>query len=430
MNTDIIIFAGPTLTENEIHSVLPNACCHDPVACGDIIRVLRLQPKMLIIIDGYFEQRAAVWHKEILMALEQGVTVYGASSMGALRAAELDVYGMIGFGKIYAKYQSAEIIDDDEVTVTHNTNQHYAKTITALINDRITLQQAVIENIITAEQANELLARLKSLPYYLRSLFIETKKLALDNLAVWLQHGYIDQKKNDALELLKLLATNSITAQKKQPSKLKHTFFSKKIYQEIASSTFKKAYSWLPEIEKSLITETDKHLIYLARLRHIAADLQKETGIPQQTLAPDSLNKIIKYYLIYTNNYLQFKEALSMWSSHPITAKTDNLFNRIILIAKHLAVLIDYLQLTNTSVSTVYKQSFIDSYRKSQNLFSIPQVEQWRQQNDFILDADFYDFVDVMTVFHCLVEKNNIDYLGIATTIDYDCWLADAKLAT
>ncbi|CAN5411025.1 hypothetical protein BH10PSE19_BH10PSE19_11620 [soil metagenome] len=424
MTIDTIIFAGPTITEEEIHRVLPRACCHDPVACGDIIRVLRLQPKTLVIIDGYFEQRGAVWHKEILMALEQGVTVYGASSMGALRAAELDIYGMIGFGEIYAKYQSAEIIDDDEVTVTHSTNQQYAKTITALINDRFTLRQAVIENIITQDQANVLLTGLKVLPYFSRSLFVETKKLALDDLAEWLQLHYIDQKKNDAIALLKQLATHKVIGTQPQRNILKHTFFSKKIYQEIASSTFKKAYTWLPEVEKMLITEADKHLIYLARLMHIIADLKQQGELLPQS---DSLHKIVKYYLIYTHNYLQFKETLSLGTLSSVTTKPENIFNSAVLIAKHFVLLITYLQITHTSVSTVYKQLFMDNYRKSKNLLSLSQVEQWRIENDLVSEADFHDFVEMMTVFHFIVEKNNIDYLDIATTIDYACWLQDAQ---
>ena len=34
-----------------------------------------------------------------------GVRVYGAASMGALRAAELDAFGMVGIGKIYESYR-------------------------------------------------------------------------------------------------------------------------------------------------------------------------------------------------------------------------------------------------------------------------------------------------------------------------------------
>jgi len=61
-----------------------------------------------------------VAHKEILDVLKKGVTVVGGSSMGALRAAELDAFGMVGAGRIYECYRSGRIEADDEVAVTYN----------------------------------------------------------------------------------------------------------------------------------------------------------------------------------------------------------------------------------------------------------------------------------------------------------------------
>ena len=56
-------------------------------------------PRAIGIIDGVFLDVASVWHREILWALSQGVHVFGAASMGALRAAELDGFGMRGVGR-------------------------------------------------------------------------------------------------------------------------------------------------------------------------------------------------------------------------------------------------------------------------------------------------------------------------------------------
>ena len=53
--------------------------------------------------------------KKIMHLIDSGVTVIGAASMGALRAAELDAYGMLGVGRIYQMYASGEICGDDEV---------------------------------------------------------------------------------------------------------------------------------------------------------------------------------------------------------------------------------------------------------------------------------------------------------------------------
>jgi hypothetical protein len=69
------------------------------------------------LIDGVFYNRAAVSHREIIDAVRSGVTVVGGSSMGALRASELDGFGMIGVGKIYACLKQGLIEADDEVAL-------------------------------------------------------------------------------------------------------------------------------------------------------------------------------------------------------------------------------------------------------------------------------------------------------------------------
>ncbi|RUX68847.1 hypothetical protein EN904_03020 [Mesorhizobium sp. M7A.F.Ca.CA.001.07.2.1] len=63
--------------------------------------------KVIGLIDGLFESGPAVWHKEILFALDAGCRLLGAASMGALRAAECWQFGMIGIGK------SSRIISQD-----------------------------------------------------------------------------------------------------------------------------------------------------------------------------------------------------------------------------------------------------------------------------------------------------------------------------
>ena len=89
------IFIGPTIRPAELQDEV-QACFLPPVSQGDVLGLLRLKPDVIGIVDGYFERIPAVWHKEILQALEQGVYVVGAASMGALRAAELGPFGMAG----------------------------------------------------------------------------------------------------------------------------------------------------------------------------------------------------------------------------------------------------------------------------------------------------------------------------------------------
>ena len=80
---------------------------------------------------------AAVWHKEILLALERGIEVWGAASMGALRAAELAPFGMRGVGAIYRAFARGALVADDEVAVAHlPAAQGYRAVSDALVNLR------------------------------------------------------------------------------------------------------------------------------------------------------------------------------------------------------------------------------------------------------------------------------------------------------
>src|SRR5712664_931827 len=94
-------FIGPSLPSNDLHGLgaPPILKMIPPAAQGDIFRLIeQSEPGVIGLVDGLFFDRLAVHFKEILLALDRGWEVLGAASMGALRAAELDQYGMIGLG--------------------------------------------------------------------------------------------------------------------------------------------------------------------------------------------------------------------------------------------------------------------------------------------------------------------------------------------
>ena len=117
MRVNLAIFAGPSLWGQDI-ACLAGELWLPPVRCGDVVAVVAQHaPKKILIIDGFFHQVLSVWHKEIVYALLKGTIVIGASSMGALRAAELWRYGMIGVGKIFEMFRDGEE-DDSMVALT------------------------------------------------------------------------------------------------------------------------------------------------------------------------------------------------------------------------------------------------------------------------------------------------------------------------
>ena len=149
MRRDVIVFVGPTLPVAEARMHL-DAIYLPPVSQGDVVRaVLQYAPSALAIIDGEFAQRPAVRHKEILWAMAVGVRVYGASSMGAIRAAELSDRGMVGHGLIFRWYRRTRLADDFDVAVAMAPPELGSFALSdALIDIRLTLRRAERQRII------------------------------------------------------------------------------------------------------------------------------------------------------------------------------------------------------------------------------------------------------------------------------------------
>jgi hypothetical protein len=214
------VFVGPTLAREEVEAAC-EVTCLPPVAQGDVFRACQNRPRVIGVIDGYFEGVPSVWHKEILWALSQGVHVFGSASMGALRAAELHVFGMRGVGRVFEQYRDGVLEDDDEVAVVHGPAEvGYAPLSEPMVNIRATLERALGEGVIGAPVARELARIAKDTFYQHRSwdaLFEQAAKAGLDDavlatLRAWLAKGKVDQKRGDALAMLssmqQLLATD------------------------------------------------------------------------------------------------------------------------------------------------------------------------------------------------------------------------------
>lgn len=209
-----VVFLGPTLPVDEARSVL-DADYRPPAAQGDLYRAALEQPPAICLVDGYFSRVPAVWHKEVLWAMEQGIHVFGSSSMGALRAAELDSFGMVGVGEVYQAYRDGRLEADDEVAVAHGpADSGYRAVSDALVNIRATLRAAVAADVLPAETAEELVETARGLFYPDRSypLLLETAAergtdpSAVAALRSWLPTGRVDRKRLDALALLQTVA--------------------------------------------------------------------------------------------------------------------------------------------------------------------------------------------------------------------------------
>ena len=158
------VYLGPSLPLAEAERLLV-ADYHPPVRRGDMPA---RYDGTVIIIDGEFGQSLSVSPNEILRLLDGGTRVIGASSMGALRAAELYPFGMEGCGWVFEAYHSGRIEADDEVALTYSPLDLQPLTV-PLVNIRCWLEQLQAAGHIDPTTARRLLARARRIFYRDRS---------------------------------------------------------------------------------------------------------------------------------------------------------------------------------------------------------------------------------------------------------------------
>ncbi|MGH9270445.1 MAG: TfuA-like protein [Ilumatobacteraceae bacterium] len=141
-----VVFVGPSLGRAEARAIAPDAVFLPPARCGDVLSVLRLRPAAIVLIDGFYDTTPAPWHKELLWALELGIPVVGAASMGALRAAELERFGMVGVGQVFASYRDGSRHADADVAVLQLAGSGGDQAVTAALVD---IEASVVELVGT-----------------------------------------------------------------------------------------------------------------------------------------------------------------------------------------------------------------------------------------------------------------------------------------
>lgn len=210
MTHGIVVFLGPSCDRETAREVL-DADYRPPAKRGDIARAAEEGARIIGLIDGVFFQDCAVAHREILAALRAGVRVVGASSMGALRAAELDSLGMEGVGEIYRAYREGRLVADDEVALLFDP-ETFIPLSEPLVNIRATIQRALECSVISAEAAGALLEAARGLYFPDRTYdaVVEAAggKADPDDLARFLafagEHA-VDRKREDALLALEYI---------------------------------------------------------------------------------------------------------------------------------------------------------------------------------------------------------------------------------
>ena len=175
------LFVGPTafgvctekLSSSHQIKVLP------PVRRGDIDELVQINPNPgeIIIVDGTFHSYPSVSHKEIRNAIDRDWVVVGLSSMGAIRAAELEMFGMQGYGSVFEKYRSDPDFDDDEVTLIHGACSPYIHVSEPMIHFRNAIDYLYRKEQIDEKKRDLIIANLKERWYGYRTMRLFKEEL-------------------------------------------------------------------------------------------------------------------------------------------------------------------------------------------------------------------------------------------------------------
>ncbi|HEY1247395.1 MAG TPA: TfuA-like protein [Nitrososphaera sp.] len=161
-----VIFLGPSLSHERARKIF-DADYRAPARKGDFLR-LAADPDVVLVgfVDGVFLHDYPPTPIEVChLARKDDVLLAGAASLGALRAVELEKFGMMGIGKIFQLYKFGKLNADDEVAVTFTAENDYQLLSEAMIDIRFNLYLAHKKGVISMKTKN-LLTKLAKEIYF------------------------------------------------------------------------------------------------------------------------------------------------------------------------------------------------------------------------------------------------------------------------
>ncbi|MEM2760242.1 MAG: TfuA-like protein [Nitrososphaerales archaeon] len=206
-----VIFLGPSLSVEKAKSILPFADYRPPARKGDFQRLEKENVQFVGFADGVFLQDYPPTPIEVYNLIKKGTMLVGAASLGALRAVELEKFGMRGIGKIFELYKKGVLDSDDEVAVTFSEHDYKLQS-EALIDIRYTLYHACKEGIIDRNVKKLLVKNAKNIYFPYRNydeLFARVSGVVdvevLETLRKYLKTNRRSLKEEDTVRLIRFI---------------------------------------------------------------------------------------------------------------------------------------------------------------------------------------------------------------------------------
>jgi hypothetical protein len=218
-----IIFIGPSLNHDKARRIF-QADYRAPAKKGDLMMLLTSysnsteepnSTNFVGLVDGLFLQDYPPTPIEVYQLLSnKNFHVVGGASIGALRAVELEKFGMVGIGKIFELFRNGATDADDEVAVTFQQGAGEDIQSEAMIDIRFNLFVACRKQIITDRVKRAIAKTAKSIyfPYRNYTHVMEQTRLdfpelstQLDSFSAYINENRLSLKEHDAIKVVEYI---------------------------------------------------------------------------------------------------------------------------------------------------------------------------------------------------------------------------------
>jgi TfuA protein len=219
-----IIFIGPSLNHDKARKIF-QADYRGPAKKGDLIMLLTSTfsnsvevpnlTNFVGLVDGLFLQDYPPTPIEVYqLLLNKNFHVVGGASIGALRAVELEKFGMVGIGKIFELFRNGATDADDEVAVTFQQGAGGNIQSEAMIDIRFNLFVASKRKIITdrvkriiAKTAKSIYFPYRNYTHILEQTRLEYPELSpqLDSFSAYINENRLSLKEHDAIKVIEYI---------------------------------------------------------------------------------------------------------------------------------------------------------------------------------------------------------------------------------
>lgn len=218
-----IIFIGPSLNHDKARRIF-QADYRAPAKKGDLMMLLTSysnsteepnSTNFVGLVDGLFLQDYPPTPIEVYQLLSnKNFHVVGGASIGALRAIELEKFGMVGIGKIFELFRNGATDADDEVAVTFQQGAGGDIQSEAMIDIRFNLFVACRKQIIADRVKRAIAKTAKSIyfPYRNYTHVLEQTRLdfpelstQLDSFSAYINENRLSLKEHDAIKVVEYI---------------------------------------------------------------------------------------------------------------------------------------------------------------------------------------------------------------------------------